>query len=48
MHLGSSGLEILGAIGNVLSGYKNTIEKFASESEIEEVVRFVNRAFGRD
>ncbi len=48
MRLGSSGLEILGAIRNVLLAEKQVVERFATESEIDEVVHFVNRTFGTE
>ncbi len=48
MHLGSSGLEILGAIRSVLLKESRTIGTLVEQSEIEEVVRFVNKAFGTE
>ena len=46
MRLGSSGLEILGGIKKALLMSRNEIEKFTAKSEIDEIVHFVNRAFG--
>ena len=48
MRLGSSGLEILGAIRKVLLAEKQVVPRFAAESEIDEIVHFVNRAFGAE
>ncbi len=48
MRLGSSGLEIVGAIRNVLLAEKQVVGRFATESEIDEVVHFVNRTFGTE
>jgi len=48
MNLGSSALEILGAIRIVLTEEARRIEKIADRSEIQEVVHFVNRTFGTE
>jgi hypothetical protein len=48
MCLGSSGLEILGAIKNTILAHRNAIEQFLAPSEIDEIVRFVNRTFGTE
>jgi hypothetical protein len=47
MHLGSSGLEICGAIGNVLKEERPRLEKVVSEKELQEAIDFVDSAFGR-
>jgi hypothetical protein len=45
LHLGSSSLEILGAIKIALSQEANAIDNWLDKSEREEVIRFVNRVF---
>ena len=45
MHLGSSGLEIIGAIKTVLETNRNEIEKFATKSEINGIIDFARRAY---
>ena len=50
MHLGSSGLEILGAIRQVLLNNRNAIEALlgaVAKTEAEQVINFVDKAFGR-
>jgi hypothetical protein len=48
MCLGSSGLEILGAIKSTILAHRNAFERLLAPSEIDEIVRFVNRAFGTE
>lgn len=50
MHLGSSALEILGAIRQVLLNKQNAIEPLLGppgKREAEQVIAFVDKAFGR-
>jgi hypothetical protein len=46
LHLGSSSLEILGAIKVVLSQEATTIDSWLNKSEREEAINFVSQAFG--
>ena len=46
MHLGSSGLEILGAIKAVLMSNAARMENVVDKAEAQEVVKYVNRVFG--
>ena len=48
MHLGSSGLEILGAIRATLIGQAETLEKVVDKTEMQDIVKYVNRAFGTE
>lgn len=47
MHLGSSGLEVLGAIRSVILEERVTINNLVGESDTEDVIRFVDKAFGQ-
>ena len=44
----SSGLETLGAIKIALLADRSEAEKFATASEIDEIIHFVNRAYGTE
>lgn len=46
MHLGSSGLEILGAIKTVVLSQLARLETLFDRATIEEVAQYVDRAFG--
>lgn len=46
MHLGSSGLEILGAIRAVCVAENAKLEELLGSASVHEVIRFVDRAFG--
>jgi hypothetical protein len=46
LHLGSSGLEILGAIRAVIVSEAPRLEKIVDEGSVRETVEYVNRAFG--
>ncbi len=46
MQLGSSGLEILGAIKAVLVSQAITLEKLVDRASIQEVVKYVDQAYG--
>jgi hypothetical protein len=46
MHLGSSGMEILGAIRTVFIAQTTRLEQVVEKAKVEEVVKYVNRAFG--
>ena len=48
MHLGSSGLEILGAIKTVCIAEKPNLENFLDGDKLDEIIRYVNRAFGAE
>lgn len=48
MHLGSSGLEILGAIRATLVSQGTTLEKVVDKAKMQEIVSYVNRAFGTE
>lgn len=48
MHLGSSGLEILGAIKATFIDETATLEKVVDKTKIQDVVKYVNRAFGTE
>lgn len=48
MHLGSSGLETLGAIRATFITRAATLEKVMDKSEMREVITYVSRAFGRN
>ena len=48
MNLGSSAMEILGAIRIVLLEESGTIGTLVERTDIEEVIQFVNRTFGRE
>ena len=48
LHLGSSGLEILGAIKNIFVAQKAELEKILEKEKIEEVVKFESKAYGAD
>ena len=47
MHLGSSGLEILGAIRSVLQDEKQRLQKITENQKIEGAIAFVDKSFGR-
>jgi hypothetical protein len=50
VHLGSSGLEILGAIRQVVLENRSAIERLVGpdgDAEARQIVSFVDRAFGR-
>jgi hypothetical protein len=50
LHLGSSGLEILGAVRQVLVRNGDTIQRLlgpTGQTESKEIIAFVDRAFGR-
>ena len=46
MHLGSSGLEILGAIKAVFLSHRETLEKVVGREQTQDVVAYVNKAYG--
>lgn len=46
MHLGSSGLEILGAIKTTFVTQAATLERVVDKAKLQEVVEYVNRVFG--
>lgn len=46
LQLGSSGLEILGAIKTVLVSETSRLEKLVDRTALQETINFVNRAFG--
>jgi hypothetical protein len=48
MHLGSSGLEILGAIKATCVHQAPTLEKVVDKAKLHDVVRYVNKAFGTE
>lgn len=48
LHLGSSGLEILGAIKNIFVAQNTELEKILEKEKIEEVVKYVTKAYGAD
>ena len=47
MNLGSSGLEILGAIRNVLTEERARLHEVISKEEFQQAIAFVDRSFGR-
>ncbi len=50
MNLGSSGLEILGALQQTVISYRGEIENLlgpARSQDIDDVIAFVDKAFGR-
>jgi len=47
MNLGSSGLEILGAIRNVLTEEGARLKGAIKEEEVQQAIAFVDRSFGR-
>lgn len=48
MHLGSSGLEILGAIKAVFVSHAATLEKVVEKGKLRDVTRYVDKAFGME
>ncbi|MCA9279240.1 MAG: hypothetical protein H6815_08060 [Phycisphaeraceae bacterium] len=46
MHLGSSGMEVLGAIKSTLASESAKLEKVIDKAKLQEVVQYVNKAFG--
>jgi len=48
MHLGSSGTEILGAIKTVFVARAARLENVVEKAKVEEIIKYVNRAFGRE
>ncbi len=46
MHLGSSGMEILGAIKAIFVDQTARLEKVVDKASIEEVIKHANKAFG--
>lgn len=48
MHLGSSGLEILGAIKTTFIAQAATLERVVDKGKMEAVVQYVNKAFGTE
>ncbi|MBI5866416.1 MAG: hypothetical protein HZB38_18250 [Planctomycetes bacterium] len=48
MHLGSSGLEIIGAIRAALISHAATLESVVDKTKMQEIVKYVNRAFGTE
>ena len=48
IHLGSSGLETLGAIKAVFVTQAARIDKLVDRAKVQEVVKYVNRAFGTE
>jgi hypothetical protein len=46
MHLGSSGLEILGAIRAVCTSNEGTLVKVIGQDQVDEIVHYVNKAYG--
>ena len=47
MHLGSSGLEILGAIRTILLEEQTRLLNIANKDELNSIVKFVDKAYGR-
>jgi hypothetical protein len=45
MHLGSSGLEILGAIKDTLIAQAATFELFLDKAKLQEVIRYVDKVY---
>jgi hypothetical protein len=48
MHLGSSGLEILGAIKAVMVARRTELESVWDKQLLDELVHYVNKAFGME
>lgn len=48
MHLGSSGLEILGAIKAVFVARRAELEIVLDKQTVDELVEYVNKAFGME
>ena len=48
MHLGSSGLEILGAIKAVIVARRAELEIALDKHTLDELVQYVNKAFGME
>lgn len=48
MHLGSSGLEILGAIRTTFIAQAAILEKVVDKGKMEAVVKYVNELFGTE
>jgi hypothetical protein len=48
LHLGSSGSEILGAIKKIFVAQNVQLENILKREKIEEVVKFVNKAYGAE
>lgn len=48
MHLGSSGLEILGAIRSVFIAHRETLVKMVGQEQAQNVVTYVNKAYGAE
>lgn len=46
LHLGSSGLEILGAIRNVLEDEKSKANKLIGKGRVQEIIDFVEFSYG--
>jgi hypothetical protein len=46
MHLGSSGLEILGAIKAIFLDQATALEKIVDKAKLQEVVMYAEKAFG--
>ena len=46
MHLGSSGLEILGAIKIVFMSESNRISKLIDGEKVKDVIHYVNNTYG--
>lgn len=45
--LGSSGLEIVGAIGKIITDNRHRLMEFENEKELRAAIAFVDRCYGR-
>jgi hypothetical protein len=48
MHLGSSGLEILGAIKTTFIAHAEPLETVVDKGKMQEILRYVDKAFGTE
>ena len=48
IHLGSSGLEILGAVKTIFVAHNVQLQNFLEREKIESVINFVTRDYGAD
>ena len=46
LHLGSSGLEILGAIRNVLKDEKNKANELIGKGQVQQIIDFIESSYG--
>lgn len=47
LHLGSSSLEILGAIRGIVISHREYLEDLVASNEIEAAIRYIDKTFGR-